>query len=194
MKIFKARSSSPEETKRLARVLSGIVPSGTYIMLEGGLGSGKTTFVSGYADGGRVSSPSFVLSNIYRVPAGSGRECAGEVRHVDLWRLPSGADVSDIFAVDDTRQNESIVWLVEWADRLPRDFAPSDNTISIKITIPRSSAATSGRCLRADGDNESAGRNGRRDIRLKTDSKRLGAVIHKLRRAFGPSRASRRKK
>lgn len=179
MKIFKARSSSPSDTMRLARKLAAIVPAGTYIMLEGGLGSGKTTFVSGYVRGRRVSSPSFVLSNIY--PGGRNPV---EVRHVDLWRLPAGAGVSDIFAVDDTRQNERIVWLVEWADRLPGDFAPRDNTISIRITIPRPTSSlsklTSGRAR----NNENAGLL-TRDIRVAAYSERLGAVINKLRRARG---------
>jgi|GEM_PF-2605535 len=176
MKIFKARSSSPSDTMRLARNLAAIVPAGTYIMLEGGLGSGKTTFVSGYARGRRVSSPSFVLSNIY-----SGGRNPIEVRHVDLWRLPAGADVSDIFAVDDTRQNERIVWLVEWADRLPVDFAPRDNTISIRITSPRPTSSspklTSGRARNNENDGLLT-----RDIRVAVYSERLAAVINKLRR------------
>ena len=68
-------SRSAEQTRRVGMRLGGMVGSGDVICLVGDLGSGKTTFIQGFAAGwgslDPVTSPTFVLVNLYRRPEGA---------------------------------------------------------------------------------------------------------------------------
>jgi tRNA threonylcarbamoyladenosine biosynthesis protein TsaE len=105
-------SRSPEETIALAERLGAACPPGTVIALVGDLGAGKTRFVQGLARGlgvpagTRVTSPTFVLMNLYpgRVP----------LAHFDLYRT-TAVDLESL-GFDDVR-NEAVAAL-EWADRV----------------------------------------------------------------------------
>ena len=63
-------SKSPEQTRRIGIRLGGLLQPGDLICLQGDLGAGKTTLVQGIAQGwgalDSVSSPTFVLVNVYR--------------------------------------------------------------------------------------------------------------------------------
>jgi tRNA threonylcarbamoyladenosine biosynthesis protein TsaE len=79
------------------------------------LGSGKTAFVRGLADGlgvdpAQVTSPTFTLVHEYR----GGRL---PIVHVDLYRL-GGTDLDEV-GLDDALASVGVV-AVEWADRLTR--------------------------------------------------------------------------
>ena len=112
------------ETFALGERIAATLEPGTFVLLHGDLGAGKTAFVRGMASGlganpGDVSSPTFVLIQHYkgRIP----------LVHVDLYRLDSGA------AVDDLGLEElagGAVVAVEWAGRLPR---PIDGSVSVRI-------------------------------------------------------------
>jgi tRNA threonylcarbamoyladenosine biosynthesis protein TsaE len=109
---------SEEETFELAQKLADTLAPGTFVLLYGDLGAGKTAFVRGLAAGvganpEDVSSPTFVIMQHYR-----GRL---PLTHVDLYRLDSAA------AVDDLGLEELVsggVLAVEWAERLPRIPGP----------------------------------------------------------------------
>lgn len=76
-------SGSPGQTMELARRLGKLVWPGTVLVLDGPLGSGKTSFVQGLAKGldiaGVVNSPTFTIVKEYdgRLP----------LFHFDLYRL-----------------------------------------------------------------------------------------------------------
>ncbi len=84
------------------------------MLLYGDLGSGKTAFVRGLADGlgidpADVSSPTFTIVQHYtggRVP----------LLHVDLYRL--GPREVDDLGLEEL--GEQAVVAIEWAERLPR--------------------------------------------------------------------------
>ena len=103
-----------QETFALAAELAGTLAPGTFVLLYGDLGAGKTAFVRGLAAGlganpDDVSSPTFVIMQHYK-----GRT---PLTHVDLYRLESAA------AVDDLGLEELVgggVLAIEWAERLPR--------------------------------------------------------------------------
>ncbi|MHC4716709.1 MAG: tRNA (adenosine(37)-N6)-threonylcarbamoyltransferase complex ATPase subunit type 1 TsaE [Planctomycetota bacterium] len=118
MEIF--LSNSVEETEMLGGRLAERLGVGDLVAMEGPLGAGKTVLIRGIAAGlgladeRMVSSPTYVLVQEY-----PGRVT---VFHVDLYRVPAGAEEIDDLALDEMLA-EGVV-LVEWADRaagaLPR--------------------------------------------------------------------------
>ena len=103
----------------IGRDLAGTLSPGDVVLLHGELGSGKTAFVKGLAEGlgiarDEVSSPTFTLVQEYR----GGRLT---LVHVDLYRLNDAREVDDLgldeIAVDG-------VLAVEWADKLPPTLRP----------------------------------------------------------------------
>ncbi len=100
------------ETRHLAGMVAAYLRGGDVICLYGELGSGKTTFIQGLAEGlnvrGNVVSPSFTLVHQHqgRLP----------LYHLDLYRLSAG-DLADI-GIDEILASDAVV-AVEWAERLP---------------------------------------------------------------------------
>lgn len=93
---------------------------GYVICLSGDLGSGKTTMVQGIASGwgslDPVSSPSFVLVNVYRRLEGQ------RLFHLDAYRLNGPAEAVDL-DLDNMLDNGPLV--IEWADRI-REALPGE--------------------------------------------------------------------
>lgn len=116
-------TESPEETKRLAGQLAGRLGAGSVLALHGELGSGKTCFVQGLAEGlgvsDVVSSPTFTIVNEYK-----GR-C--RLYHVDLYRLKSAAEVETL-GLEDYLEGEGIT-AIEWPEKAA--FMLPKNTIHI---------------------------------------------------------------
>ncbi len=114
-------SRSPEQTRRVGMRLGGMLKTGDVIGLVGDLGSGKTTLVQGVASGwgslDPVSSPTFVLVNVYRHPEG------GQLFHMDAYRLAGPGEAEDL---DVTNMLESGPLVVEWAERI-RAVLPVDH-------------------------------------------------------------------
>ncbi|GAB6281250.1 MAG: hypothetical protein STSR0007_14830 [Thermovirga sp.] len=104
-------SSSPEETRSLGEKISRFVLPGSFFLLYGDLGSGKTEFVRGFARGVGwidVRSPSFTIVNEY--PA------VPPIVHADLYRINEGYSSSE-FALEEYLRDGCVV-LVEWAEHL----------------------------------------------------------------------------
>lgn len=101
--------------------LGGMLKTGDVVGLVGDLGSGKTTLVQGVASGwgslDPVSSPTFVLVNVYRHPEG------GQLFHMDAYRLSGPGEAEDL---DMTNMLESGPLVVEWAERI-RAVLPVDH-------------------------------------------------------------------
>lgn len=124
-------SHSPSETRRLGRRLAGRLRSGDVVLLQGGLGAGKTCFAQGIGAGLKVREPvkssSFVLVNEY-----SGKL---RVYHADLFRLEDPAEVFDL-ALPETAADGLL--LVEWPDRAPQEMPPEHLLVSFEILDERS--------------------------------------------------------
>ncbi len=77
-------SASVEETWKAAACVAGVVVQGDLVLLSGGLGAGKTTFVKGIVDaldcGMPATSPTFALVNVYRRGCCSSGGRAGTCR------------------------------------------------------------------------------------------------------------------
>ncbi len=121
------RSHSVEETERIAAELAARLRGGQCIALEGDLGAGKTQFVRGLVRGlggtMRVSSPTFVLLNVYPAPRLT-------VYHLDAYRVHSAEDFEAIGFTELLEQQGVVV--VEWASRV-LDLLPPDR-IDVQIT------------------------------------------------------------
>ena len=101
--------------------LGPLLKSGDVVCLAGDLGAGKTTFVQGLAAGwgslDPVSSPTFVLVNLYRRMGGD------ILYHLDAYRLSGPIDALDL-DIDDLISNGALV--IEWADHI-KSALPSDH-------------------------------------------------------------------
>ncbi len=103
-------SSSEVETRFAGRRLASLLRPNDVLLLCGELGSGKTAFVAGLAEGlgveDPVTSPSFVLVRRYHggfIP----------LVHADVYRLGSLNELSDLDLLDEA---EGAVLAIEWGD------------------------------------------------------------------------------
>jgi tRNA threonylcarbamoyladenosine biosynthesis protein TsaE len=106
-------SRSADQTKRIGMRLGSVLRSEDVVCLEGDMGSGKTTLVQGLASGwgslDQVTSPTFVLVNLYRRPNGE------RLVHLDAYRLHGASDAESL-DIDNLLDAGPLV--VEWAPRI----------------------------------------------------------------------------
>jgi len=120
-------TQSETETHGLARELSLTLKAGDVLLLSGDLGSGKTTFVRGLAEGlgidpDDVSSPTFTLLHEYR----GGRLT---LYHADLYRLDKTA--TDDLGLEETGVRDGVL-AIEWPDRLSHDI-PGATRVRLEV-------------------------------------------------------------
>lgn len=119
-------SHSPSETKKIAAELSAELHGGETVAFYGDLGSGKTCFITGLAEGlgftGEVSSPTFAIINEYI----GGRLC---LYHFDMYRITSWEDLYSTGFFDYSETDG--VSAVEWSENI--ESALPDNTIRVKF-------------------------------------------------------------
>ena len=113
-------SRSPEQTRRVGMRLGGLLRSGDVVCLQGELGAGKTTLVQGLAQGwgspDPVSSPTFVLVNVYRRPD------ADQLFHLDAYRIDSPAEAEEL-DLDEMLAQGALV--IEWPEKM-ESVLPTD--------------------------------------------------------------------
>ena len=106
-------SRSTEQTRRVGMRLGALLKPGDMVALVGDLGSGKTTLVQGIAAGwgslDPVSSPTFVIVNVYRHTGGL------RLFHLDAYRLNGSNEALDLDLESMLDQGSLIV---EWAERV----------------------------------------------------------------------------
>lgn len=121
-------SSSPNDTAALGRRLAAKLRGGDTVALIGAMGSGKTTFCAGLAEGlgtqDAASSPSFAIVNLYRG--------APSLAHFDAWRITGPEDLETAGYYD--YLDAGAVLAVEWADRVADWLEPPRVRVSISIT------------------------------------------------------------
>lgn len=123
-KVFITNSS--EETRKLgeefARSLLARLQGETLIIaLYGDLGSGKTTFVQGLAEGlgikNRIISPTFVMIRNYKIRIKDKGLMINDFYHIDLYRVESKRDIEGLGIEEIISDNYNIV-AIEWAEKL----------------------------------------------------------------------------
>lgn len=128
MNVKTIESHSPEETFALGKQLAESVSPGDILTLTGDLGTGKTVFVKGFAEGlgirEPVTSPTFTILCEYT----TGRF---PLYHFDVYRIE---DEDEMYAVGlDEYVNGEGVCLIEWAEKIS-DMLPRPLT---RITIEK---------------------------------------------------------
>ncbi len=121
--VCKTQNKTFKLGEKIGKSLHGV----EILLLEGGLGAGKTLLTKGILsaldyDIDEVTSPSFSLVNRY--------DSKFTVYHLDLWRIEKNA----AFAVglDEMLDDENCVIIIEWSERLENlDF--ERKTYKIKI-------------------------------------------------------------
>lgn len=116
-------SHSADDTKRIAADFAKTLRGGEVVAFSGGLGMGKTTFVSGATDslgvGDYVSSPTFAIVNDY-----GGKP---HIYHFDMYRVN---DWDSLYSTGffDYMTDENVLF-IEWSENI--DGALPENTIRI---------------------------------------------------------------
>ena len=119
-------TESPNETKALGRKFAAELKGGRTLALTGDLGSWKTTFVPGFAEGlgfaVRIISPTFILMRKY--PG---------FYHVDLYRFEENVaqEVENIGLTDIWGKDKNIV-VIEWAEKIKDLIPPKANWIKFE--------------------------------------------------------------
>ena len=123
-------SRSVAQTESIAAELAQTLIGGECIALDGPLGAGKTQFVRGLAsalgaDPRQVSSPTFVLLNIYR----GGRF---PIFHLDAYRVHGSEDFEAI-GFPELLEQKGVV-IVEWASRVEKILPDKRINVQIEVT------------------------------------------------------------
>jgi tRNA threonylcarbamoyladenosine biosynthesis protein TsaE len=123
---------SVDATRNVAAALATHVAPGQLVVLTGGLGAGKTTFVKAYAAAlgvtEVVTSPSYTLVHHYR--CGPDAPVA-VLLHADLWRLVDAGEVADL-ALDE-QLDEGAAAIVEWGERF--DVVRNRDHVVVAIAV-----------------------------------------------------------
>lgn len=154
MESWSVIAGSTRQTMSWGRKLGKLAQGGEIIGLVGELGSGKTTFVRGFAAGAEVQknawvrSPTFTLINEYqgRVP----------IYHIDLYRIGKAEEI-DALNLREYLYSAGAS-LIEWFDYLP----PGEVDEYLEVRMAH------------------AGRNGR-ELTLVAHGERYEKILKKLR-------------
>jgi tRNA threonylcarbamoyladenosine biosynthesis protein TsaE len=124
--------ASPDDMRALGRRLAAMLRPGDLVVLNGALGTGKTTLVQGIGAGlgvrGPVTSPTFVIARVH--PSVTGGPA---LVHADAYRLASPAEVDDL---DLDASLETSVTVVEWGGGLAEALAANRLEVSIALAGP----------------------------------------------------------
>lgn len=111
-----------DDTQAWGARLGALLRAGDLLVLDGGLGAGKTTLTQGIAQGlhvrGPITSPTFVIARVHPSLVGGP-----DLVHVDAYRLGGLAELDDL---DLDTSLEAAVTVVEWghgvAEQLSEDY------------------------------------------------------------------------
>lgn len=134
--LYNVVTHSADETVAFGQKLASALRPPCVALLEGDLGSGKTTLTKGIVAGlgvareDEVTSPSFTLVHEY----GDSSAASGQgmrVYHADLYRI-EGEREAESLGLDELLSPQSTV-LIEWGNKLP-EFPPGPK-VCIRLEV-----------------------------------------------------------
>jgi tRNA threonylcarbamoyladenosine biosynthesis protein TsaE len=144
--------ATAQEMRELGRRLASVLKAGDLVILNGGLGAGKTTLTKGIGDGlgvrGPITSPTFVIARVHPPVAGvaDGGAAGPALVHADAYRLGSALELDDLDLDTDLA---SAVTVVEWGEGLAEGLSAD------RLDIQLSPAGMTPRTPRGMSDRES---------------------------------------
>ncbi|MFH1186745.1 MAG: tRNA (adenosine(37)-N6)-threonylcarbamoyltransferase complex ATPase subunit type 1 TsaE [Candidatus Levyibacteriota bacterium] len=109
-------TKNKNETQKLGKDLAKEIKKGVVLALYGELGSGKTTFVQGFAKGlrikNRIISPTFIILRKYKLKKRN-------FFHIDLYRIQTGDDINSL-GIEEIFTNKENIIAIEWAEKLEK--------------------------------------------------------------------------
>ena len=118
--------------ENINKIIPDIINSFTsnIILLEGEMGSGKTTLVKAIAkhlgSKDEVTSPTFSLVNEYLLPGNK------KIYHFDLYRLKTETEALD-FGIEEYLYDSSSIVFIEWSEKI-MNLLP-ENSQKIRIIV-----------------------------------------------------------
>jgi len=132
-------SNSAAFTKDLGRKLSRVISKANIVLFSGELGGGKTTFISGLAEGlglnENLSSPSFTILNEYHI------DDRLKFIHADLYRMENIDDINST-GLDDYLYDGFSIICVEWGDKIEDYIRKEYLKINLSYLIDSSNIST----------------------------------------------------
>lgn len=138
MKETKIISKSLEDTAKMAKLFLVNLKAqssklkASVILLEGDLGSGKTTFTQALARElgvkNYLTSPTFVLMKKYKVSYPIFKNLV----HIDAYRLNSGADLLNLDWAELIANPDNLI-VLEWPEKVADLFDGSEHKIKFKF-------------------------------------------------------------
>ena len=125
-------SNSAKQTQKIAKDFAKKIlglrseQEAILIGLSGELGSGKTTFVQGFARGlgikERVISPTFVILKNFKITKIKNQKSKiKNLVHIDIYRINNSKEITDLGWKDLIKDPKNII-LVEWAEKIKKLF------------------------------------------------------------------------
>jgi len=125
-------TKDPRETEALGAELAADLQDGDVVLVQGELGSGKTTFVRGAARAlgvtDPITSPTFSIGHRYKATNTT-------VSHLDLYRLAGGLEQEDPALLDDYLGPGRIAF-VEW----PEGDSAELSSARLRVTLAHGGA------------------------------------------------------
>jgi tRNA threonylcarbamoyladenosine biosynthesis protein TsaE len=136
---MKITVANPQDTKEFAAHFvseisrMGVGRRATVVKLSGELGSGKTTFTKGVAKAlglkHTVTSPTFVLEKVYRIPKG---KTFAKLVHIDAYRLERGKELKTLHFEKLLADPHALI-LIEWPEHVEDALPRAAQAISFKV-------------------------------------------------------------
>lgn len=120
------RCATPAETMAVGRRLASLLRAGDVVLVEGELGAGKTTFISGVAEGlgvdEQITSPTFILARTYTglLP----------LTHADVYRTDTLAEVADLDLIEEAADG---VLMIEWGTAVEQSMPASRLIVQFEV-------------------------------------------------------------
>ena len=134
-------SHSSAQTQRLGMRLGDLLQGGELILLDGQLGTGKTTFTQGLAQGlgitENINSPTFTLLKEYsgqpqpENSTGATSYIRPDLYHFDLYRLDNPNEIVDL-GFEDYFFSDGVS-VIEWAEKASSFWPEERLNIRLKI-------------------------------------------------------------
>ncbi|HYF29039.1 MAG TPA: tRNA (adenosine(37)-N6)-threonylcarbamoyltransferase complex ATPase subunit type 1 TsaE [Candidatus Paceibacterota bacterium] len=121
------------EATALAARLTPRSDRATLVTLSGELGAGKTSLTQAlaraYGIEEHVTSPTFVLEKIYRLPEGKP---FAHLVHIDAYRLKGGAELAPL-GFDELMKDSGTLVVLEWPELVADGLPVADVSIQLSV-------------------------------------------------------------